>query len=209
LTTSCCRAGRWPSGNFPLSPSLRGRTLGIVGLGRIGKAIARRAEAFGLKIAYHGRHVQEEVPYLFYPTLVGMARSVDILLVMTPGGAATRHLVNAEVLEALGPNGVLINVSRGSVVDEAALIAALRGGKILAAGLDVFADEPHVPAELIALDNVVLLPHVGSASQHTRDLMANLVVDNLKAWAAGRAPLTPVPETPWPPAQKTATSRGG
>ncbi|MBV9705209.1 MAG: 2-hydroxyacid dehydrogenase, partial [Methylobacteriaceae bacterium] len=186
--------------------SLRGRTIGILGLGRIGKAIARRAEAFGLKVVYHGRSVQEEEPYLYYPTLVGMARAVDILMINTPGGAATRHLVNAEIIEALGPNGVLINISRGSVVDEEALIAALRARKILAAGLDVFANEPRVPQALIDLDNVVLLPHVGSASQPTRDAMGQLVVDNLVSWAAGKGPVTPVPETPWPRAAKAARS---
>jgi len=200
------RAGKWLEKNFALTASLRGRTIGILGLGRIGKAIARRAEAFGLKVVYHGRSVQEEEPYLYYPTLVGMARAVDILMINTPGGAATRHLVNAEIIEALGPNGVLINISRGSVVDEEALIAALRARKILAAGLDVFANEPRVPQALIDLDNVVLLPHVGSASQPTRDAMGQLVVDNLVSWAAGKGPVTPVPETPWPRAAKAARS---
>ncbi len=203
------REGKWDEENFPLSPSLRGRTLGILGLGRIGKAIARRAASFGLKIAYHSRSAQEDVPYLYYPTLLGMARAVDILMVITPGGEATRHLVNAEVLEALGGNGILINVARGSVVDEAALIAALRDRKILAAGLDVFAHEPDVPPELIARDDVVLLPHVGSASQHARDAMGQMVVDNLKSWATGRGPISPVPETPWPAAAKSAHSAGG
>ncbi len=200
------RDGKWLTGNFPLSPSLRGRTLGVVGLGRIGKAIARRAEAFGLRVAYHGRTAQEEVPYLYYPTLLGMARAVDTLIVVTPGGEGTRHLINADVLGALGPEGVLINISRGSVVDESALISALRNKTILAAGLDVFADEPHVPQELLQMDNVVLLPHVGSASQYTRNAMGRLVVDNIKSWAAGTGPLTPVPETPWPP--KAARVRG-
>jgi lactate dehydrogenase-like 2-hydroxyacid dehydrogenase len=128
-----------------------------------------------------------------------MARDVDVLIVITPGGAQTRHLINAKVLEALGPDGILINVSRGSVVDQDALIAALTERKILAAGLDVYANEPHVPPELMAMEHVVLLPHVGSASVHTRNAMNQLVVDNLIAWAAGKKPLTPVPETPWPP----------
>jgi lactate dehydrogenase-like 2-hydroxyacid dehydrogenase len=190
------RAGKWLEKPFPFTDTLRGKTMGIAGLGRIGKAIAKRAEAFGLGIAYHSRSPQKGVPYPYYPTLVGMAEAVDILMVITPGGAATKHLINAEILEALGETGVLINMSRGSVVDEKALIAALKAGKIASAGLDVFEHEPKVPGELIAMPNVVLLPHVGSASVHTRNAMGNLVVDNLKAWFAGKAPLTPVAETP-------------
>jgi len=193
------RAGKWVEGEYRLTASLRGRRAGIVGLGRIGKAIARRLEAFGLPVVYHGRNAQPDVPYRHYPDLVAMARDVDVMIVITPGGAATRHLINAKVLEALGPNGIFVNVSRGSVVDEDALIAALKGRKILAAGLDVYANEPNVPAELLAMDNVVLLPHVGSGAAVTRDAMNQLVVDNLVAWAAGKKPLTPVPETPWPP----------
>jgi lactate dehydrogenase-like 2-hydroxyacid dehydrogenase len=196
------RAGKWPDGEYRLTASLRGRRAGIVGLGRIGKAIARRLEAFGLPVSYHGRSAQPGVAYRHYPDLVAMARDVDILIVITPGGAGTRHLINAQVLEALGPNGILVNVSRGSVVDQDALIAALKDRKILAAGLDVYAHEPHVPPELMAMEHIVLLPHVGSASEHTRDAMNQLVVDNLVAWAAGKPPLTPVPETPWPPKRK-------
>jgi lactate dehydrogenase-like 2-hydroxyacid dehydrogenase len=192
------RAGNWTAkGNFPLSPSLRGRTVGILGLGRIGKAIATRVSAFGLPIAYHSRHEQADVPYRYYSSLIEMAKAVDILIVIAPGGPGTRHIINAEVLEALGPDGVLINVARGSLVDEKALIEALRNNKILAAGLDVFKNEPSVPQELIALDNAVLLPHVGSASVKTRRAMAECVVSNLFAWADGKPPLTPVPETPW------------
>ena len=192
------RAGQWTAkGNFPLSPSLRGRTVGIFGLGRIGKAIAKRVDAFGLPIAYHSRHEQADVPYRYYSSLIDMAKAVDILIVIAPGGPATRHIVNAEVLAALGPDGVLINVARGSLVDEKALIEALRNKTILAAGLDVFENEPSVPQELIALDNAVLLPHVGSASVRTRRAMAECVVSNLFAWADGKPPLTPVPETPW------------
>jgi lactate dehydrogenase-like 2-hydroxyacid dehydrogenase len=192
------RAGQWSAkGAFQLSPSLRGRTVGIFGLGRIGKAIATRVTAFGLPVAYHGRHAQADVPYRYYSSLIDMAKAVDILIVIAPGGPATRHIINAEILEALGPDGVLINVARGSLVDEKALIEALRTGKILAAGLDVFENEPSVPQELIALDNAVLLPHVGSASVKTRNAMAQCVVDNLFAWADGKPPLTPVPETPW------------
>jgi lactate dehydrogenase-like 2-hydroxyacid dehydrogenase len=192
------RAGEWTAkGNFPLSPSLRGRTVGIFGLGRIGKAIAKRIDAFGLPIAYHSRHAQPDVPYRYYASLVEMAKAVDILIVIAPGGPATHHIINAEVLEALGPEGVLINVARGSLVDEKALIEALRNKTILAAGLDVFEHEPSVPQELIALANTVLLPHVGSASVKTRRAMAQCVIDNVLAWGDGKPPLTPVPETPW------------
>ena len=192
------RAGEWLKTSFPLTASLRGRTMGVVGLGRIGRAIARRGEAFGLKIAYHGRKPQADAPWPFYERLEDMARACDILMVSTPGGPATRNLIDAHILDALGPQGVLINIARGSVVDEPALIAALREGRILSAGLDVFAGEPEVPAELIAMDHVVLLPHVGSASHATRDAMSALVVDNVVSFAAGRGPLTPVAETPWP-----------
>ena len=191
------REGRWPSGAFPLTASLHGRVMGIVGLGRIGKAIARRAEAFGLSIAYHGRHKQDGVAYPYYPTPLALAEACDILMVAAPGGPETRHVVDARVLAALGPDGVLVNIARGSLVDEAALIAALSDGVILAAGLDVYEREPSVPAGLIALDNAVLLPHVGSATRHTRMAMANLVVDNLLSWIDGKGPLTPTPETPW------------
>ncbi len=193
------RAGQWTAnGAFPLSPSLRGRTAGILGLGRIGKAIATRVTAFGLDVVYHGRHAQADIPYRYYPSLIDMAKDADVLIVVAPGGPGTRHIINAEVLKALGPDGVLINVARGSLVDEKALIEALRSKTILAAGLDVFENEPSVPDELIALDNAVLLPHVGSASIKTRRAMAQCVIDNLFAWADGKPPLTPVPETPWP-----------
>lgn len=192
------RAGKWPTGEYRLSRgTLRNRIAGLVGMGRIGKAIARRLEAFGMPVVYHTRQPRPEVAYRHYPNLVDMARTVDVLVVIVPGGPATRHMIDAKVLEALGPEGILINVARGSVVDEAALIAALREGKIMAAGLDVFANEPHVPAELMAMENVVLLPHVGSGSVFTREKMDQLVVDNILAWAAGQPPLTPVPETPW------------
>ncbi len=191
------RAGKWLEKNYPLTATLRDRTAGIVGLGRIGKAIARRLEAFGVPVVYYGRRRQADVAYRYYADLVAMARDVDVIIVVTPGGPETKNLIDAKVLGALGPNGVLINVARGSVVDEPALIEALQKKTILAAGLDVFVDEPRVPAALIALDNVVLLPHVGSASVHTRRAMGQLVVDNLLSWAAGKGPLTPVPETPW------------
>ena len=189
------RAGKWTGGDYPLTPSLRNRTVGIVGLGRIGQVIARRLEAMNVPVVYHTRRPRADLPYRHYPELLAMARDADVLLVITPGGAETRHLINAAVLQALGPDGILVNMARGSVVDEAALIAALTNGTILAAGLDVYAKEPHVPAELIAMDHVVLFPHLGSSSLHTRTAMEQLVVDNLLAWHAGKPALTPVPET--------------
>jgi lactate dehydrogenase-like 2-hydroxyacid dehydrogenase len=189
------RDGKWPNGAFPLSPTLRGRTIGILGLGAIGKAIAHRLEAFGVDIAYHGRTQQSGVGYAYHDTLVGLAAACDVLIAIVPGSAETRHLVDADVLAALGSDGVFINVARGSVADQTALIAALEAGTILAAGLDVYEDEPHVPPALIALANVVLLPHLGSASVKTRAAMGQLVVDNLTAWFSKREPLTPVAET--------------
>ena len=193
------REGLWASsGRFPLSATLRGKRVGILGLGRIGQAVATRLEAFGLTIAYNGRHRQPGVPYAYYPTAVALASAVDILVVATPGGEGTRRLIDAGLLKALGPNGVLINVARGSVVDEAALVQALNDGTIAAAGLDVFEDEPCAPAALIACDNAVLLPHIAAASFATRDAMARLVLDNLASWFDGKGPLTPVAETPWP-----------
>jgi lactate dehydrogenase-like 2-hydroxyacid dehydrogenase len=194
------RAGKWLQGNYPLSKAtLRDRTVGMVGMGRIGKAIARRLEAFGVPVVYHCRNPLKDVAYRYYPKLLDMARDVDVLMVIIPGGLETKNLINAEVLEALGPNGILINMARGSVVDERALIDALRSKKILSAGLDVFVNEPEVPKELLEMDHIVLFPHLGSASVHTRRAMEQLVVDNLLAWAAGEPPLTPVRETPWPP----------
>jgi lactate dehydrogenase-like 2-hydroxyacid dehydrogenase len=196
------RAGLWASsGPYQLSPSLRDRTVGIVGLGRIGMAIARRLDAMKVPVVYHSRRPVSGVPYRYYDSGRAMAADVDVLLAIVPGGAATRHLIDRSVLEALGPNGILINVGRGSSVDEAALIDALRNRTILAAGLDVFEKEPHVPAELMALPNAVLLPHVGSASVSTRNAMGQLVVDNLRSWFEDGKPLTPVAETPWPPKQ--------
>jgi len=192
------RAGRWPvDGPYPLSASLRNRTVGIIGLGRIGLAIARRLDAMRVPVVYHSRRARAGVRYRYYDNLRAMAADVDVLLVIVPGTAETKHLVDAGVLQALGPDGILINVGRGSVVDEAALVSALKDGTIRSAGLDVFANEPHVPAALVALPNAVLLPHVGSASVHTRTAMGQLVVDNLKSWFEDGKPLTPVPETPW------------
>jgi lactate dehydrogenase-like 2-hydroxyacid dehydrogenase len=196
------RAGKWPQGDYPLSQSLHDRTVGIVGLGRIGKAIARRLDAMNVPVVYHTRRPQADVSYRHYPELIAMARDADVLLVITPGGAETRNLINGDVLKALGPNGILINMSRGSVVDEAALIAALKDKTILTAGLDVFAKEPQVPQELIDMDHIVLFPHLGSASVHTRRAMEQLVVDNLLAWNAGKPAISPVPETQATPAKR-------
>jgi lactate dehydrogenase-like 2-hydroxyacid dehydrogenase len=173
------------------------RTVGMVGMGRIGRAIARRLDAFGVPVVYHSRRPQD-VSYRYYPKLLDMARAVDTLMVIVPGGAETKNLINAEVLDALGPDGILINMARGSVVDEPALIKALQERRIYSAGLDVFVEEPKVPPELLEMDHIVLFPHLGSGSVHTRARMDQVVVDNLLAWAAGKAPPTPVPETPWP-----------
>jgi lactate dehydrogenase-like 2-hydroxyacid dehydrogenase len=192
------RAGKWLERNYPLTKAtLRNRTVGMVGMGAIGQAIARRLAAFGVPVVYHTRKPRRDVSYLHCPSLIEMARAVDILMVIVPGGPGTQNLINAEVLAALGPDGILINMARGSVVDEPALIKALQQKRIMAAGLDVFAKEPNVPQELIAFDNVVLFPHLGSASVYTREKMDQLMVDNIAAWAAGKPPLTPVAETPW------------
>lgn len=190
------REGRWKEQPYPLTDSLQGASLGIVGLGRIGLAIAKRAEAFGLKIAYHSR-TAKEVAYPYYENLISLAKACTILMVATPGGADTHKMISADVLDALGPAGYLINIARGSVVDEGALIAALEAGAIAGAGLDVFANEPHVPERLLACKSAVLLPHVASASLRTRKAMGAVMVHNLLAYLADNPPLTPVPETPW------------
>ncbi len=192
-------AGKWPSeGSYRLTPgTLRDRTVGIAGLGRIGIAIARRLAAMQVPVVYHNRTKRDDIPYRHYADIAAMAKDVDTLISVLPGSRHTDKLIDASVFKALGPRGVFINVGRGSVADEAALIAALKDGTIHAAGLDVFADEPNVPAELMALDNAVLLPHVGSASVYTRDAMGQLCVDNLLSWFTAGKPLTPVPETPW------------
>ncbi|MEQ1952890.1 2-hydroxyacid dehydrogenase [Mesorhizobium sp. CN2-181] len=191
------RDGRWvKDGPYPLTrTTLRGRKIGILGMGRIGKAIARRLEGFGVPIAYHNRRPAADVAYPYFDTLEGLAREVDTLISIMPGGAATEKMIGRAVFEALGPDGVFINIGRGSTVDEEALAAALADGTILAAGLDVFAREPHVPRAMLDLPNATLLPHVGSASVHTRNAMADLVVDNLVAWFSEGRPLTGVPET--------------
>lgn len=196
---SWLRAGEWSrKGDYRLTPgSLRDRSIGMVGLGRIGRAIARRCEAFGLPISYFARRRQADVSYRYYDSIVAMARDVDTLIVITPGGAATQNMINASVLEALGPRGVVVNLARGSVIDEPALIDALRKRTILAAGLDVYWKEPDLNPDLLTLDNAVLLPHVGSASVHTRDGMGQMVVDNLIAYLGGKPPVSPVAETPF------------
>ena len=191
------RSGLWQTRDYPLSVgSLRDRKVGIVGLGRIGQAVGRRLEASRVPVVYHSRKPVPGVSYRHYPDLIEMAKAVDTLIITVPGGASTTKMINADVLGALGPRGVVINVARGSVIDEPALVAALKSGAILAAGLDVFANEPNVPEELCAMQNVVLLPHIGSGSLVTRNAMDQLIVDNLKSWFAGKPPLTPVAETP-------------
>ena len=191
------RGGKWTPQGFPLSAgSLRDRTVGMVGMGRIGQAIARRLEASLVPVVYHSRNPAKGVKYKHYPNLIEMAKAVDTMIAITPGGASTAKMINADVLKALGPRGIFINVARGSVVDEPALIKALKDGTIMAAGLDVFANEPNVPEELRIMPNVVLLPHIASASVTTRNAMDQLVVDNLKEWFAGKPPLTPIAETP-------------
>ena len=187
------RAGEWPKRSLPLTTKLAGRSVGIVGLGRIGKAIAKRVEAMGMRVAYTGRKPQD-VPYRYVRDLAALAAEVDFLVIACPGGPGTRHLIDARILEALGAQGTLVNIARGSIVDEQALVAALAAGKVKAAGLDVFEDEPHVPQALRAMENVVLLPHVGSATRETRQAMADLCKANLDAWFSERRTLTLVPE---------------
>ena len=185
------RAGRWPKGSFPLQTKVSRKRLGIVGMGRIGQAIARRAAAFDMQIAWHGPR-RKELPYRYEADLVALAQSVDVLVAACPGGEATRGLISRGVLHALGPRGFFVNIARGSVVDEAALVEFLAHGHLGGAGLDVFADEPTVPAALFALDNVVLQPHVASATHETRAAMGRVMLDNIAAYVAGRPLLTPV-----------------
>ena len=186
------RGGGWLSGQLPLATKVTGKRLGVLGLGRIGRAIARRAEGFDMKIAYVGRRRQEDVPYRFEPSLPALARSSDILVLAAAGGPQSQGLVDREVLEALGPEGILVNIARGSIVDEPALVEALTSGRLGGAGLDVFAREPEIPEALLGLDNVVLSPHQASATRETRAAMGRLVLDNLAAHFAGRPLLTPV-----------------
>jgi lactate dehydrogenase-like 2-hydroxyacid dehydrogenase len=187
------RAGEWPKRSLPLTTKLAGRSVGIVGLGRIGKAIAKRVEAMGMRVAYTGRKPQD-VPYRYVRDLAALAGEVDFLVIACPGGPATKHLIDARILDALGAKGTLVNIARGSIVDEQALVDALSRGTLKSAGLDVFENEPHVPSELLAMDNVVLLPHVGSATRETRQAMADLCRANVDAWFSERRTLTLVPE---------------
>jgi len=188
------RSGLWLQGNMPLARKMSGARLGIVGMGRIGQAIAQRALGFNMGIAYTARSAKNDLPYVYHPSAEALAANVDFLVVITPGGAGTRHLINAAVLKALGPKGFLVNVARGSVVDEQALVEALEAGTIAGAGLDVFEDEPRVPQRLLDLHKVVLTPHIGSATAATRQAMADLAFNNLAAHLGGRPVLTPVPE---------------
>lgn len=188
------RQGRWPQSPIALAKKVSGARLGIVGLGRIGQAIAQRAQGFGMSIAYTARTEKPASGYAYYPSAATLAAQVDFLVVITPGGAGTRHLIDAQVLKALGPQGYLINVARGSVVDETALIEALQNGTIAGAALDVYADEPHVPQALWQMPQVVLTPHMASATQETRQAMADLAFANMQAGTTGMPLPTPVPE---------------
>ena len=186
------RTGAWAArGGTPLSTSLGGKTMGILGMGRIGEAIAARAQAFGMKIRYHNRN-KKNVAYPYDADPAALAKNSDVLMIVTPGGAGTEKLVNTKVLDALGPEGYVVNIARGSVIDEPVLLKYLQEKKLAGAGLDVFADEPRVPLAFLTLDNVVLFPHVGSATTETRTAMGNLQVDNLIAHFAGRPVLTRV-----------------
>ncbi|HSA41616.1 MAG TPA: 2-hydroxyacid dehydrogenase [Mycobacterium sp.] len=188
------RAGRWATaGPFPLTQRVSGARVGILGLGRIGTAIADRLRAFDCTISYHNRHPVPGSAHRYLPSPIALARAVDVLIVAAPGGAATHHLVDAAVLAALGPHGYLVNIARGSLIDEGALIRALRDGGIAGAGLDVFADEPNVPAELRSLDNAVLLPHLASATEQTRAAMSELTLRNVTSFLATGTLITPVP----------------
>lgn len=179
------RQGKWPGGAMPLFSELTGKTVGILGLGRIGKEIAARAQAMKMRVVYHGRHRQPSEPHIFYDNLVDMARDSDWLVIIAPGGKGTERMVSREVLTALGPKGMLVNVARGTLVDEPAMLELLQNGGLGGAALDVFENEPHVPSGFLALDNVVLSPHQGSATHQTRDAMGALLVANLDAHFAG------------------------
>jgi lactate dehydrogenase-like 2-hydroxyacid dehydrogenase len=186
------RAGHWAAkGPYPLATSVGGKTLGILGLGRIGEAIAKRAMACGMTIRYHNRN-RKNVPYPYDPDPVSLARNSDVLLVVTPGGAETSKLVNASVLDAVGPQGYVVNIARGSVIDEPVLLRYLQEKKIAGAGLDVFAEEPRVPPEFFTLDNAVLFPHVGSATLETRKSMGDLQIENLRLHFSGKSVKTRV-----------------
>jgi len=186
------RQGRWTKDRFPLTDKLGGKLMGIVGAGRIGLAIAKRAEAFGMRICYFGPRKKAELSWPYYDNLAAMAKDADILMVSCPGGKETHRLINAEVIAALGPDGYVVNISRGSVIDEPALVKALVDGKIAGAGLDVFEAEPTVPEALWKLDNVALAPHIGSATRQTRQAMGELMLENLAAYFAGKPVLSRV-----------------
>lgn len=186
------RAGKWLEKSMMLTDSVQGKTLGVIGMGRIGKAIARRAEAFNMKIAYQGPNRKPDLSWPYFSDVAAMAAGCDFLVASCPGGEATRKLINRAAIDALGPKGVVVNISRGAVIDEPELILALTEGRLGGAGLDVFVDEPRVPEALIALDNVVLQPHVGSATFPTREAMGQLVIDNLALYFAGKPLKTPV-----------------
>lgn len=191
------RAGRWAAdGSYPLTQQVSGSHVGILGLGRIGGAIATRLRAFGCPISYHNRRQLPDSPYRYLGSPVELAREVRVLVVAAAGGAGTRHLVDRAVLDALGPDGYLVNIARGSVVDQDALVDALVHGRLAGAGLDVFADEPNIPSELTALDNVVLLPHVGSGTVQTRAAMEALVLQNLDGFLRSGRLVTPVADQP-------------
>lgn len=186
------REGKWLKGQYPLLRELNGKTVGILGLGRIGKEIATRAQALRMRVVYHGRHKQADEPFVYYDKLVDMARDADWLVVIAPGGKATEKIVGREVLEALGPEGFLVNMARGTLIDEAAMVEMLQDGRLGGAALDVFEKEPQVPEALFGLDNVVLSPHQGSATHQTRNKMGAMLVDNLDAHFRGDPLLSPV-----------------
>jgi lactate dehydrogenase-like 2-hydroxyacid dehydrogenase len=186
------REGKWLKGAMPLAESFQGKTVGIVGMGRIGKAIARRCEAFGAKIAYQGPNQKRDLTWPYFADPVALGTASDVVIVACPGGDATKNLVSRAVIDAIGPKGYIVNIARGSIIDEPALLEALQQNRIAGAGLDVFVDEPRVPEAFFALDNVVLQPHVGSATHTTRKAMGQLVIDNLAAHFAGKPLVTPV-----------------
>jgi lactate dehydrogenase-like 2-hydroxyacid dehydrogenase len=182
------RAGKWHSGPYPFARSLTGKRLGIVGLGAIGNAVARRAEAFKLRVKWYGPRPKPDVPYEYVPDLEQLARESDALVIACSGGRQTRHLINAPILAALGPKGILINVARGSIIDTDALIVALRGRQLAGVALDVFERQPEVPPELLTFDNVLLTPHLGTATRETRGRMGEMVIESLVDHFCGRAP---------------------
>jgi lactate dehydrogenase-like 2-hydroxyacid dehydrogenase len=188
------RANRWENkdGSMPLGTRVSGKNLGIVGLGRIGMAIAKRGQGFDMTIAYHNRSARSDVDYQYFSNLVELARWSDFLVIATVGGASTRHLIDTDVLKALGPNGLIVNIARGPVIDETAMLNLLQSGELGAAALDVFENEPRVPDALKTMPNVVLMPHQASATRETRAAMFNLVLENLQAYFCGKALITPV-----------------